>query len=236
MARPVIFPYQEGSALSTKTPHRADALRNRQKVLATAEAMFATVGLDVSIEDIAREAKIGVGTVYRNFPTKHALVAEIANARAVEFVRDIEQRVAAPYAPTALREIVERMSDHAARKRHLLDALGGSKWTDGPEFEPLRARIRSALTTLVERAQQAHELRDDLSVSDLIVLVRGLFAPDLDSRTRTRLLRVLFEGLRPVRASRAADEQRADADRLAHPPRAGASRSRRTGSHRRLRA
>ena len=194
-----MFRYQEGPALSTKTPHRADALRNRQKVLATAEAMFASTGLDVSIEDIAREAKIGVGTVYRNFPTKHALVAEIANARAVEFVRDIEQKVAAPYAPTALREIVEQMSDHAARKRHLLDALGGSKWTESAEFEPLRARIHAALTTLVARAQHARELRDDISVADLIVLVRGLFAPDLDGKTRTRLLRVLFDGLRPPR-------------------------------------
>ena len=61
----------------------------------------------------------------------------------------------------------------------------------------MRDRIRGALATFLERAQEARELRDDLSVSDLLALVRGLFAPDLDSKTRTRLLRVLFDGLPP---------------------------------------
>jgi len=205
--RPLIVLYRERSGLSIKSPRRADALRNRKKVLATAEAMFATAGFGVSIEDIAREANIGVGTVYRNFPTKHALVAEIANARAIEFVREIEQLAAAPYMATALRDVVEQMSQLAAKKRDLLDALGGSKWTESPELEPLRERIRRALATLLERAQEARELRNDLSVADLLALVRGLFSPDLDNKTRTRLLRVLFEGLRPGHGGPAGDAE-----------------------------
>jgi AcrR family transcriptional regulator len=176
-------------------PLRADAALNRQKIMATAEAMFAKDGLGVSVDDIARQAKIGIGTLYRHFPTKDALIAAIARKHIEEFACRAEQLALDPQ-PTQLREIFERTLADGANKRSFLESLGPT-WKTGPEIEPSRARARRAVAKLLTRAQETGEVRDDVSLADVIVLIRGLFTSDLDAKTRARLLRVLFDGLRP---------------------------------------
>jgi AcrR family transcriptional regulator len=184
-------------------PLRADAVRNRQKILETAEHMFAKHGLGVSVDDIADEANIGIGTLYRHFPTKQALIAALAGAHFEQFADRAEQLARSPQPMAALRELIELMVTESADKRDLLEALGGSKWTSGPEIEPLRARYRRALSNLFANAQRAGEVCDDVSFADLSGLIRVLFRSELDARTRIRLVRILFDGLRPRARSEA---------------------------------
>jgi AcrR family transcriptional regulator len=177
-------------------PLRADASRNRQKILDTAEHMFAKHGLGVSVDDIAHEAEIGIGTLYRHFPTKQALIAALAGAHFEQFADRAEQLARSPHPVAALRELLELMATESANKRDLLEALGGSKWTAGPEIEPLRARYRRALAKLLANAQRAGEICEDVTFADLGALISGLFRSDLDARARIRLVRILFDGLR----------------------------------------
>lgn len=176
-------------------PLRADAALNRQKIMATAETMFAKHGLGVSVDDIARRAKIGIGTLYRHFPTKDALIAAIARKHIEEFAGRAEQLALDPQ-PTKLREIFEHTLADAANRRNFLESLGPT-WKTNPEIEHSRARARQAVGTLLTRAQETGEIRDDISLADVVVLVSSLFTSDLDAKTRARLLRVLLDGLRP---------------------------------------
>jgi AcrR family transcriptional regulator len=180
---------------------RADAVRNRQKILEIAEHMFAKHGLEISVDDIARQADVGIGTLYRHFPTKHALIAALAGVHFEQFAHRAEQLTLAPHPAAALRELLELMAHESASKRDLLEALGGSKWTNGPEIAPLRARYQRALSKLLANAQRAGAIRDDVSFTDLNALIRGLFVSELDAKTRIRLVQVLFDGLRPRRCS-----------------------------------
>ena len=179
-------------------PRRADAAQNREKLLATAEEMFAKDGLAVSVDEIARVAGVGIATLYRHFPTKQALVAAIAGERFRQFA-DRAEAIAAGGGPGALHQLVEHMVNEGASKRDFLEALGGKEWTHNPALAPLRARVRRALSDLLAQAQETREVRDDVSYSDLIALTRGLFVFPLEAATRARLLRILFDGLRPPR-------------------------------------
>jgi len=175
---------------------RADAVRNHQKILETAEHMFAKHGLGVSVDDIADEANIGIGTLYRHFPTKQALIAALAAAHFKQFAGRAEELARSPHPAAALRELIELMVNESANKRDLLEALGGSKWTSSPEIAPLRARYQRAFSKLLANAQRAGEICDDISFAELSALIGGLFRSELDVRTRLRLVRVLFDGLR----------------------------------------
>jgi len=179
---------------------RRDAVRNRQTILATAEDMFAKDGLSVSVDDIARRANVGIGTLYRHFPTKDALVAAIVIAR-IERVGEAAEELADREAPgAALAELITHMVAEGAHKRDLVDALGGSEWFEGPTVEAARARFRRALGKLLARAQEARQIRSDVSAADVIALIKGVMATHADPKTRQRLLRVLLDGLRePLR-------------------------------------
>ena len=175
---------------------RADAVRNREKLLKTAEQMFAKHGLDVSVDDIAAEANVGVGTLYRHFPTKQALISALAVSHFEQFAERAEHMARSPHPGAALRELIELVVIESADKRDLLEALGGSQWAKGPDLESLRARYHRALAKLLANAQRAGEICDDVSFSELTALIGGLFRSELDAGIRIRLVRVLFEGLR----------------------------------------
>jgi AcrR family transcriptional regulator len=177
-------------------PARADAVRNRQKLLATAEEVFARDGLAVSVDDIARRAKVGIGTLYRHFPTKDALIAAIVIARIERIAERAEQLAGGPAPGAALVELIEHMVAESATKRDLVEALGGTEWLEAAAVEAARSRYRRALAKLLARAQDAGEVRADVTASDLTAIVKGLFAANVDARTRGRLLRVLVDGLR----------------------------------------
>ena len=189
--------------MSTTKP-RADAVRNRERILATAEEMFARDGLAVSVDDIAARAKVGIGTLYRHFPTKDALVAAIVVGR-IERIADRAEELASATDPrAALFGLIEQMVTEGATKRDFVEALGGSQWFETATAQTIKARFRKAMSKLLSRAQAAGTVRDDVSAPDLTALVRGLFASGTDPKTRTRLLSILLDGLKASRAPAAS--------------------------------
>jgi AcrR family transcriptional regulator len=181
--------------LSTVKPARADAVRNRQKILATAEDMFAKDGLAVSVDDIARRAKIGIGTLYRHFPTRQALLEAVyvdeveAMARAAEDLAELP-----PW--DALSQWLHQYVGFAATKRALNEAL---METDPGSTVLLTCRtaILVAGTALVERAQSAGVVRSDTNFMDVVRMVGAIaLVPTEDAAQKQRLLELALDGLR----------------------------------------
>jgi len=175
---------------------RADAVRNRERILATAEEMFARDGLAVSVDDIARRAKIGIGTLYRHFPTKDALVAAIVIDR-IGRVADRAEALHDTAEPgPALLGLLEQMVAEGAHKRDFVDALGGSEWFETAAADATRQRFRRALAKLLAKAQATGAIRTDIAATDLLALVRGVLSSGGDAKVRGKLLAVLIDGLR----------------------------------------
>jgi AcrR family transcriptional regulator len=173
---------------------RADAQRNRATILTTAEAMFAADGLAVSVDDIARRAKVGIGTLYRHFPTKDALVAAIVVDRIARVADCAEALLVERDAGEALYGLLARMVEEGAHKRDFIDALGGSAWLETAAVDKTKQRFRKALGKLLARAQEQGHVRDDVQPADLTALTRGILAGD--AKTRPRLLEIVLAGLR----------------------------------------
>jgi AcrR family transcriptional regulator len=174
---------------------RADALRNRQKVLDAARAVFETEGLGVPLDEIARAAGVGPGTIYRHFPTQDALFEAVIEARVEDLVADARARAALPDAGEAFLGFLARLAGEAAMKKDLSDVL-----TAPPTVATeLRRDMHAALETLLRRAQESGAIRAGVRTEDLIALLKGLLAalqaaPSEDSR-RT-LLEIVTAGLR----------------------------------------
>jgi len=190
--------------MSRPRPLRADAERNRQRVLDVAQQVFATEGLAVPIDEIARRAGLGVGTLYRHFPTKEALFEAIVIGRIEGLVEDARQGARAPDADAgeAFFGFLSRMVEDGAAKKDFLAALAST----GADMERIAAgkqRMKRAVNVLVERAQEARALRSDVSAGDVLTLVMGAVgAADrhgAGTAERKRLLAVIFDGLRPQR-------------------------------------
>jgi AcrR family transcriptional regulator len=174
---------------------RADSQRNRATILATAEAMFAKDGLAVSVDHIAKRAGVGIGTLYRHFPTKDALVAAIVVLRIERVALHSETLLADRDPGAALFGLIERLVEEGVQKRDFVDALGSSEWFETPAMDQVRQRFRRALGKLLALAQDQGAVRADVQASDLLALVRGVFG-GADAKTRKRLFGVVFDGLR----------------------------------------
>ena len=191
---------------SRPRPLRADAARNRQRVLDVAQAVFAADGLAVPIDAIARHARLGVGTIYRHFPTKEALFAAIVIERMDRLAAEARALARARDPGEAFFGFLSRLLDEGAAKKDLAHALAGS----GFELTsaPYRRGVRAAVRALLARAQRAGAVRPDLDVDEVLALVKGtLVAVDARGggpRARRRLLAVLCDGLRGPRAARRA--------------------------------
>ncbi len=175
-------------------PLRADAARNREKVLRAARDAFAESGYGVPLDEIAARAGVGPGTVYRHFPTKEALFEAVVTARVQDLVRDARARAGADDAGDAFFGYLARIAEESAAKRDLPDAIAiaGS----------LRDDLFAALEELLRRAQRAGAVRADVRTSDLIVLLKGMFASlagSTDPVLRGLVFAVLADGLRPPR-------------------------------------
>lgn len=181
---------------------RADAQRNRATILATAEQMFAADGLAVSVDDIAKAAKLGIGTLYRHFPTKDALIAAIVIERTARMADEADAALAEEDAGTALFALIERLIEEGEKKRDFVEALGTSDLLMTPALEQSRARFKKALAKLVARAQEQGAVRDDVQAADITAMIKGLFAADV--RSRPRLLTIFCDGLRARPTTRVA--------------------------------
>lgn len=185
-------------------PKRADARRNYDRLLAEAQVAVAAHGTDVSLEDIARRAGVGIGTLYRHFPTRDALMAAVFS----EQVEDLFQRGAAlpesgSSAGAALETWIAMVVNHATRSRGLAAHLKSCGRDSG--FARCHTLMRQTTSTLLERAQRAGDTRADVTVDDLMHLVNGIswvIESRADAGAETeRLLSIVLDGLRPRRRS-----------------------------------
>lgn len=179
-------------------PMRADAARNRARVLQVAYDTFAAEGLSVPIDEIARRAGVGAGTVYRHFPTKESLFQAIVADRVRRLCDRAAELAAAADPGEAFFAFLAEMIEEGARDQGLVEALAGIGF-DIAEAEPdAEQRFMDALRTLLVRAQQASAVRADVDVKDVKTLLVGCQAMQRyggEDHLSRRVLAVVRDGL-----------------------------------------
>jgi AcrR family transcriptional regulator len=192
-------------AQTADRPLRKDAARNRQLLLDAAAAVFAEHGLEAGVEEVARAAGVGIGTLYRRFPTKDALVAALVHDVMTTMLR-LAQNATGQAGGTGLEHFLEAASSYQAAHRGCLPRL----WNVGTEHESVQ-EIRRLIAALLTDAKENGRIRDEIASADLTIIlwsIRGVIettsgaAPD----AWRRHLDILVAGLRPA------------AEPLAYPP------------------
>jgi AcrR family transcriptional regulator len=180
---------------------RADALRNRERILEVAKKAFTQSGANVSLDDVAKQAGIGPGTLYRHFPTREALLEAVYRTE-VEKLAAAERKFAAELSPIdALRAWMLLCVDFIAAKHLIAPALNTLLGDPSKLFETSGAQVKGAIQALVDRAIQSGDLRPDLVPLDLLRALVGVsnvaFGPDWAQSAR-RLVEILILGSRPT--------------------------------------
>jgi AcrR family transcriptional regulator len=180
---------------------RADARRNRARILDAAEQALAEFGPATSTEGIARAAGVGIGTLFRHFPTKEALVEAIAVARVGRLLAEVDALAADGDPAAAFFEFFARTVEEAEAKKTYAEFLaGGFVAVEGVAPE-LRLSLRRKVGTLLGRAQEAGTVRDDVGVPEVMALlvgaVRAAEHAGEDRVLRDRTVAVFLDGLRP---------------------------------------
>ncbi|GAA2962373.1 TetR/AcrR family transcriptional regulator [Streptomyces enissocaesilis] len=188
------------SSSAAVRPMRADARRNYERVLTEARTAFAEHGTDASLEDVARRAGVGIGTLYRHFPTRHALMSAVFQG-AVDELLVRARGLADSEAPcsalvTWLREIIT----HAGEYRGLARELMSASHDESSALARCSTPMNAAGERLLVRAQESGSLRPDVSIGDLMQLTNAIAlaaeqAPD-DPELADRLLTLTLTGLR----------------------------------------
>ncbi len=188
---------------TTRRPRalRADARRNRDNVLLAAEEVFAAQGLGVPIDEVAKRAGVGVGTVYRHFPTKELLFEAIVISRVDRLTDFLHELTVSNEPGKAFFSFLEELSVQAACKRDLFDALANAGIDVKATANESLLALRRALGDLMAEAQRADALRDDVSDEDILGLIMATCAsrelPGQPHPSRERMLAIVFDGLRP---------------------------------------
>jgi AcrR family transcriptional regulator len=175
---------------------RADAVRNRQRVLAAARAAFAESGPAVSLDDVARRAGVGPGTVHRHFPTKDALFAAVIEDRLQHLTARARSLAAAPDPGAAFFEFFHELAGEAAHNLALSAALTDTA-QPGEAIHAAGAALEAQLSTLLRRAQDAGAVRPDLTTRELHAVIAGALVMEqrLPESSRGRGLRLVADGL-----------------------------------------
>ncbi|MGA2519917.1 MAG: helix-turn-helix domain-containing protein [Acidimicrobiales bacterium] len=184
----------------TGTAMRADARRNRAQILSAADAVFADQGVGVPIDEVARRAGVGVGTLYRHFPTKEKLFEAVIVMHLDELVQKAQALADTDDPGRALFDFLGLMVTEAASKRDLVDALSGAGIDIKDVAAQSKTELEAAMGRLLSGAQQAGAVRADVSLADLIGLVMGTcMAAETEAVdcSRARMLDVVCAGLRP---------------------------------------
>jgi AcrR family transcriptional regulator len=188
------------TAAAQSRPLRRDAERNRLLILGAARTVFAQRGLEASLDEVAREAGLGVGTVYRRFPNREALIDALFADGINTIARIVGESLAMPRAWNGLRHFMASMLELQCRDKGLRDVMLSHRGPD-PAEDLLRDRIKPPLYDLVQRAQREGDLRVDLSATDIGVLeVAALGAAELTAAARpdvwSRYLTIIMDGMR----------------------------------------
>lgn len=177
---------------------RADARRNRSRILEAAEQVFAERGASASTEEVAEVAGVAIGTVFRHFPTKRELLSAIVKELLHRLTEEVRTLATEGDPATALFEFFTRVVTQAAAKKSVVDLLA-QHGVEVAVSQPVQS-LRDAIEVLLTRAQQAGAVRPDTKIDEVMALLtatsqgalHGGWPPDL----RTRTLEVIFTGLR----------------------------------------
>lgn len=185
---------------------RRDALRNRELLVAAGRETFAELGADATLEEVARRAGVGIGTLYRRFPSREALVEAIYEEHVAEVLAAVEEAVAAEDAWAGIVGFLERTLTLQAANLPLRDVFLSHGAQEGRIAEQ-RRRIGPLLEKLVARARAQGSLRDDFTLGDLAFAMWS-FAPLFEATASIapnawrRHLRIVLDGMRPDAATR----------------------------------
>lgn len=178
---------------------RSDSLRNRERLLAAARAVFAEGGPGASLEAVARRAEVGIGTLYRHFPTRESLFLAVYAEEIDALVALATDLLAEPDAMESLRRWLHANVAVVATKRGMLAALTPSPDSAKPLYDDSRRRLLEAVDALARRAREARAMRDDVAPEELLQVLYGIAYGRDDpgwQATALRLIDIFVDGLR----------------------------------------
>lgn len=181
---------------------RTDAQRNRDRILEVAKEAFAKSGANASLDDIAKQAGVGPGTLYRHFPTREALIEAVYHTE-VDKLAAAERELSGKLPPVeALRAWMLLFVDYIATKQIIAPALNTLVGGPSKLYERSRAQVQGAIQALVNRAIQSGDIRKDLEPFDLLRALVGVSnvasGPDWRQSAK-RLVDILITGSRPIK-------------------------------------
>jgi AcrR family transcriptional regulator len=186
-------------SITEARPLRADAQRNRDRLLEVAVRAFSHDGPDVSLESIANEAEVGIGTLYRHFPTRQALIEAAYRSQLARLCSRVPKLMQTLPADVALRTWMDRFIDYLATKRGMADALRTVIASGGNPYAESRERLLEAVGSLLKAGADQGALRRDIDPADVMTGISGvsLAAGAPEQREQAgRLLDLLLDGLR----------------------------------------
>lgn len=183
-----------------REPQRADARANRERVLDIAERVFGKGGESASTEEVARQAGVGIATVFRHFPTKAALLQAVLVRRFEHLHEQAQALGGAADAGTAFFDFLAHLVKDAATKLAIGDALLAAGGDGNGDAARASAELRRAVGTLLKRAQRAGAVRHDVDLPEVYALLvatsRAVTRADLDEAAKARALGIVLDGLR----------------------------------------
>ncbi len=195
----VLHTTREPDGIRAARKPRVDGLRNRERLIEVAKQAFAESGPHVSLDEIARRAGVGIGTLYRHFPTRDAIV-EAVYRREVAQLAAAATRLLGTMAPAAaLHEWMRLFVDYIATKKVMASALGAIVDCGSALYAASGAQIGEAMTLLVDRAVAAGEIRADVDPIDLLRALVGFTLGNSSAgwqASALRLIEILMDGLR----------------------------------------
>ena len=204
---------------------RADAERNRRRLLDAATEMFCDRGLDVGVAEIAQQAGVGRGTLFRNFPSKEHLISAILVQRLHESISRGRVALESTDPGAALFDLIEQSVGRSQTDRALFDALADT-WLAHKEIRAAHTELLEVLDALVRRAQDAGGVRDDISAVDVLMMIKGICEaaadfqhvnPDIALR-QIDLVRAAISADRALRPLRGQPPTIEDLESVALPP------------------
>jgi AcrR family transcriptional regulator len=179
---------------------RADAARNREQLLEAATRVFASSDAETSMRAIAREAGVGIATLYRHFPTRESLVEAVYRDQVVRLTSGARQLLAEVAPAVALRRWMDLFGEWIATKNGMLDALLTMIESSGVDHARTRDELLNAISAILDAGRAAGDLRPDVTAEEIAASLIGIFtvAHQLGHAvTADRLLDILLDGLRP---------------------------------------
>ncbi|HEY5302736.1 MAG TPA: helix-turn-helix domain-containing protein [Acidimicrobiales bacterium] len=179
---------------------RADATRNRDQLLAVATRVFASADSESSMRAIAREAGVGIATLYRHFPTRESLIDAVYQDQVRRLTAGARELLGQLTPAIALRRWMDLFGDWIATKNGMLDTLLAMIESGEIAHAQTRTELLAAIAEMLDAGRTARDLRADVTAEDIAAILIGIFTvthpPDHEAMA-TRLLNILMDGLRP---------------------------------------